>query len=201
MQMAISTTGRRPLCIFCSVSVLSKMLKLRSAEGSSFWLWWLLSVLLKQFSLEAVILLVVEAAFWCLLNAVSRFVAETALLWRDQMLVAESHHCARYQTHWVLGSAGPSRSGSLQQCWVFWGETFQMVNMQWLEPSVYVLVVVHQMVCFWGGPLLSLAQWSESLKSLSECCCLSSATRLRRLMSWCCWALWVFINPFNIAYR
>ena len=44
MQMAISTTGRRPLCIFCSVSVLSKMLKLRSAEGSSFRLWWLLSV-------------------------------------------------------------------------------------------------------------------------------------------------------------
>ena len=44
--MAISTTGRRPLCIFCSVSVLSKMLKLRSAEGSSFRLWWMLSAFL-----------------------------------------------------------------------------------------------------------------------------------------------------------
>jgi hypothetical protein len=37
--------------------------------------------------------------------------------------------------------------------------------------------------CVWGGPLLSLAQWSESLKSLSEGWCLSRATRLRRLMS------------------
>ena len=43
MQMVISTTGRRPLCILCSVSVLSKMLKLCSAEGSSFRLWWMLS--------------------------------------------------------------------------------------------------------------------------------------------------------------
>jgi hypothetical protein len=46
MQMAISTTGRRPLCILCSVSVLSKMLKLRSAEGSSFRLCWMLSAFL-----------------------------------------------------------------------------------------------------------------------------------------------------------
>ena len=37
--MTISTTGRRQLCILCSVSVLSKMLKLCGAEGSSFrWL-------------------------------------------------------------------------------------------------------------------------------------------------------------------
>jgi hypothetical protein len=41
--MAISTTGRRPLCILCSVSVLSKMLKLHSVEGVSFRLWWMLS--------------------------------------------------------------------------------------------------------------------------------------------------------------
>ena len=39
MQMTISTTGRRQLCILCSVCVLSKMLKLCGAEGSSFrWL-------------------------------------------------------------------------------------------------------------------------------------------------------------------
>jgi len=39
MQMTISTTGRRRLCILCSVYVLSKMLKLCGAEGSSFsWL-------------------------------------------------------------------------------------------------------------------------------------------------------------------
>jgi hypothetical protein len=43
MQMVISTTGRRPLCILCSVSVLSKMLKLCSVEGLSFRLWWMLS--------------------------------------------------------------------------------------------------------------------------------------------------------------
>ena len=55
-------------------------------------------------------------------------------------------------------------------------------------------------VCFWGWPLVIWRPWSESLKSLSECWCLSSATRLRRLMPWCCWALWVFIN-INIAYR
>ena len=37
--MAVSTTGRRLLCILCSVCVLSKMLKLCGAEGSSFrWL-------------------------------------------------------------------------------------------------------------------------------------------------------------------
>jgi hypothetical protein len=36
MQMTISTTGRRLLCILCFVYVLSKMLKLCSAEGSSF---------------------------------------------------------------------------------------------------------------------------------------------------------------------
>jgi hypothetical protein len=48
MQMAISTTGRRPLCISCSVSVLSKMLKLRSAEGSSFRLWWLLQSVIAE---------------------------------------------------------------------------------------------------------------------------------------------------------
>jgi hypothetical protein len=34
--MTISTTGRRQLCILCSVYVLSKMLKLCGAEGSSF---------------------------------------------------------------------------------------------------------------------------------------------------------------------
>ncbi len=39
MQMTISTTGRRQLCILCSVCVLSKMLKLCGVEGSSFrWL-------------------------------------------------------------------------------------------------------------------------------------------------------------------
>ena len=39
MQLTISTTGRRQLCILCSVCVLSKMLKLCGAEGSSFrWL-------------------------------------------------------------------------------------------------------------------------------------------------------------------
>ncbi len=39
MQMTVSTTGRRLLCILCSVYVLSKMLKLCGAEGSSFrWL-------------------------------------------------------------------------------------------------------------------------------------------------------------------
>ena len=36
MQMTISTTGRRLLCILCFVFVLSKMLKLCGAEGSSF---------------------------------------------------------------------------------------------------------------------------------------------------------------------
>ena len=75
MQMAISTTGRRPLCIFCSVSVLSKMLKLRSAEGSSFRLWWLLSV------------------FCCwssLLDAVS-------------FLLLRQHLGARHQTHLFVG--------------------------------------------------------------------------------------------------
>jgi hypothetical protein len=46
MQMAISTTGRRLLCILCSVYVLSKMLKLCGAEGSSFRLWWMLSAFL-----------------------------------------------------------------------------------------------------------------------------------------------------------
>ncbi len=34
MQMTISTTGRRRLCILCFVYVLSKMLKLCGAEGS-----------------------------------------------------------------------------------------------------------------------------------------------------------------------
>jgi hypothetical protein len=154
MQMAISTTGRRPLCIFCSVSVLSKMLKLRSAEGSSFRLWWLLSV----FCCWSSVLVLVECC--------QPFVAETALLWWDQMLVAESHHCARHQTHWVLGSAGPSRSGSLQQCWVFWGETFQMVNMQWLEPSVSVLVVVHQMSVSEGDHCWV---WHSDLSHWSHC--------------------------------
>ena len=39
MQMTISTTRRRQLCILCCVYVLSKMLKLCGAEGSSFrWL-------------------------------------------------------------------------------------------------------------------------------------------------------------------
>ncbi len=42
--MAISTTGRRLLCILCSVCVLSKMLKLCGAEGSSFRFWWMLAV-------------------------------------------------------------------------------------------------------------------------------------------------------------
>ncbi len=114
MQMAISTTGRRPLCILCSVSVLSKMLKLRSAEGSSFRLWWMLSS--------------------------------------------------------------------------FCGWRFRWMRSIFAEASSWCFVLI-------------LAQWSESSKSLSECWCLSGATRLRRLMSWCCWALWVFINPLNIAYR
>jgi hypothetical protein len=73
MQMAISTTGRRPLCILCSVYVLSKMLKLRSVEGSSFSLWWMLSdcLLLKRHLIG-------------LLDAVS--------------LSLEPHHCTLHQT-------------------------------------------------------------------------------------------------------
>ena len=43
MQMTISTTGRRQLCILCSVCVLSKMLKLCGAEGSSSGDWWVLA--------------------------------------------------------------------------------------------------------------------------------------------------------------
>ncbi len=57
--MAVSTTGRRLLCILCSFCVLSKMLKLCGAEGSSFrWLmgagscfWWVpFSLFLKWIS-------------------------------------------------------------------------------------------------------------------------------------------------------
>ena len=33
-----------------------------------------------------------------------------------------------------------------------------MVSLQWLEPSVFVLVVVYQMFVSEGGHLLSLAQ-------------------------------------------
>jgi hypothetical protein len=98
MQMAISTTGRRPLCIFCSVSVLSKMLKLRSAEGSSFRLWWLLSV------------------FCCwssLLDAVS-------------FLLLRRHPGARHQTHNVECSEvrlfrwwACSGSNRLFLCWLW----------------------------------------------------------------------------------
>jgi hypothetical protein len=141
MQMAISTTGRRPLCILCSVSVLSKMLKLRSAEGSSFRLWWMLSdsccwggicfacELLQPFVAEAV---------RRMLSALLRQ-HHGALCWWSQMFVLNLRHCARHQTHWVLGSVGlVSRSWSLQQCWVFWGEACQMVNLQWLEPSASV---------------------------------------------------------------
>ncbi len=128
MQMAISTTGRRPLCILCSVSVLSKMLKLPSAEGSSFRLWWMLS------------------SFCC------------------------------------------------------WSSSLDAVSLCW---GIIMVLCVDEVRCLFLNLryVLILAQWSESSKSLSECWCLSGATRLRRLMSWCCWALWVFINPFSIAYR
>jgi hypothetical protein len=48
MQMTISTTGRRRLCILRFVYVLSKMLKLCGAEGSSFRFWGVLSVLVAE---------------------------------------------------------------------------------------------------------------------------------------------------------
>jgi hypothetical protein len=82
-----------------------------------------------------------------------------------------------------------------------WSSLLDTVSLCWDSILMLCVSCGPSDVCFWGGPLLILAQWSESSKSLSECWCLSGATRLRRLMSWCCWALWVFINPFNIAYR
>ena len=119
MQMVISTTGRRPLCIFCSVSVLSKMLKLRSAEGSSFRLWWLLSV------------------FCCW----SRSCWRLSTFW---LLNQPPGNC-RMQSAFFVAKTAFWCSSSDSQCGVSWGEAFQMVSLQWLEPSVSVSVVVHQM--------------------------------------------------------
>ncbi len=172
MQMAISTTGRRPLCIFCSVSVLSKMLKVRSAEGSSFRLWWLLSI----FCCWSSLLDAVSCCWGSILVLVIRliYLLGSVRLGLDQDLY-NNVECSEVRLFRWWACSGSNR---LLLCWLW---------------SIRC--------CFWGGPLSILAQWSESLKSLSEGWCLSSATRLRRLMPWCCWALWVFINPFNIAYR
>jgi hypothetical protein len=67
------------LCILCSVAVLSKMLKLRSAEGSSFRLWWMLSAI------------VAEASVF-LLNAVSRLLLKQHLLDAVSLLLLRQHH-------------------------------------------------------------------------------------------------------------
>ncbi len=58
MQMTISTTGRRLLCILCSVYVLSKMLKLCGAEGSSFR--WLMGAV----SCQLFLLRFIKPCFW-----------------------------------------------------------------------------------------------------------------------------------------
>ncbi len=75
MQMTISTTGRRLLCILCFVYVLSKMLKLCSAGGSSFRFRWMLLVAC-SWGIIVVLLFgccqpfVAEAASWCFIRLI-----------------------------------------------------------------------------------------------------------------------------------
>ncbi len=104
--MAISTTGRRLLCILCFVYVLSKMLKLCSAEGSSFRLWGMLS------------------AICCWGSIVCRYSS-------DSLIVGICQWCLK-QILCVFANCGCV----VLQSWVFWGEACQMVSLQWLEPSV-----------------------------------------------------------------
>ena len=175
MQMAISTTGRRPLCILCSVYVLSKMLKLRSAEGSSFRLWWMLStfVLLGQH-------------LFCLLDAVRR-------------LLLRQHHCARYQTHWWLGSVRlVSETGVLTVMlsvlrWDF---------VRWWACSGSNRLLLRFIFEIAGGCLMKSVSEASSCVDVDTVIwaievivrmfwCLSGATGLQRLMPWCYWALWI----------
>ena len=60
-------------------------------------------------------------------------VAEAVCWKRPAFLLLRQHPGACHQTHNVECSEV---------------KLFQMVSLQWLEPSVSVLVVVHQMVCF-----------------------------------------------------
>ena len=172
MQMAISTTGRRPLCIFCSVSVLSKMLKLRSAEGSSFRLWWLLqSFVLKQIFLEVVNLLVVESASWCLLNAVS-------------LLLLMPHSGARHQTHSVEYPEvrlfrwwACSGSNRLILCRLWYIRClFLRLTTGHLETVIWVIEVIVRML---------VSEWGHA----------SPKTYVLMLLG-----IVKFINPFSIAY-
>ncbi len=149
MQMAISTTGRHPLCILCSVYVLSKMLKLRSAEGSSFSLWWMLSVflLLKQHDCA------LHQTHW-LLGSV-RLVSNA-----DVLTVMLSILRWGFVRWWAC-----SGSNRLLLRFVFWsqvvGVRHVLSNAPFVDEVRFLISKLHH--------LLMSSQWSVQSKSLSEC--------------------------------
>ncbi len=102
--MAISTTGHRLLCILCSVYVLSKMLKLCSAEGSSFRFWWMLSAV----SCWGRILIVLRFTRSTHCDAVVRLLFLRQQLgvdlWMLSTLCCWNSVLVYHQTYWLLGS-------------------------------------------------------------------------------------------------
>jgi hypothetical protein len=177
MQMAISTTGRHPLCILCSVYVLSKMLKHRSAEGSSFRLWWMLSTVL-----------VLRQHLFCLLDTVSR-------------LLLKQHHCACHQTHWWLGSVRlVSETDVLTvmlsilrwgfvRWWACSGSNHLLLRFVFEIAGGYLM---KSDVCFWVSSCVDVDTVIWAIEVIVRMFwCLSGATRLQRLMPWCYWALWL----------
>jgi hypothetical protein len=182
MQMAISTTGRCLLCILCFVYVLSKMLKLCGAEGSSFRLGGCCQSC------------VAEAASWfCSLDAVSLLLLKQRLgVSSDSLIVGICQTC-----FWDRSHDYNAECSEVSFC--------QMVSLQWLEPSASAFRVCDRRWLVLGVFCLmhlvrcrhsDLNDWSHCQNILmSEWGHASPKTR-----SWCCWALWVSISPFSIAY-
>ncbi len=183
MQMAISTTGRHLLCILCSVYVLSKMLKLCSAEGSSFRFWWMLSAVCCRGS----ILISVEvhqigpfvkllSDFWLMLSAVCcwgsiLFLKQQLGVWSlDAVSPLLLKQRPGVSTDSLIVGFCPNFRSPISLC-VFtglWGvtlqsECFEMWLVRWWACSGSNRLCVRFPVscdpsefCFWSGPFVML---------------------------------------------
>jgi len=151
MQMTISTTGRRQLCILCSVMCYQKCLNFAVLKVLPSGDWWVLSAVSVEVhrSLFGVDL-VAEVAYWilstvCCWSSIGAAV-RGAIFRCCRLFVGGSASWCFHQTHLLLGFVRVfgSECPLLRSIGCFWrgvlsnvecrDETCQMVSLQWLEP-------------------------------------------------------------------
>ncbi len=173
--MAVSINGRRLLCILCSVYVQSKMLKLCSAEGSSF----RDRVEIHQTLVSEVDLFVgslvdvVRLCFWGNILEVDP-VWLIRVVWCCQIFVSDT-------TFSILILERLLSDGELAVV-----RTVCVFMLSFLLQLVVVRRAVSKSTCLMLSEFVSE---STSLQSSSDVCVWVGFTCLQRLMFWCHWVL------------